>query len=128
MKTLLMICLSASLLACADPVKKTTQEMELAKNTETQPTSCQEVIEKIARKLDEKSRETLRKTKKEGLALFHFSWGMGIRNSFGLWKDQSPVRLSCAERVGQKDIHPDNASGIIMEEVWKLVNSDNISK
>lgn len=125
-KILLIAFLSIFICACAGQVTKPTQETEIAGNGEPLPNTCQGAIEEIARKLDENSLKTLKGTKKEDLVQFHFSWGMGIRNSYGLWSEQSPIRLSCAERVGEKDIHPDNASGIIMEEVWKLVNSKNM--
>ncbi|GGY74980.1 hypothetical protein GCM10011613_20570 [Cellvibrio zantedeschiae] len=103
-------------------VTKSVQETEAVDSGESLPSTCQEAIELIASTLDEESLKTLKETKKEDLAMFHFSWGMGIRNGYGLWSKKSPIRLSCAKRIGKKDIHPDNASGIIMEEVWRIVN------
>ena len=85
--------------------------------------ACQEAANSIFRELDEASVKTLQETQKEELGKFHFSWGMGIRNSLGLWQDKSEIRLSCANEIGQDDIHADNASGIIMEKVWALVNN-----
>ncbi|WDT86633.1 DUF6794 domain-containing protein [Alteromonas sp. 009811495] len=85
--------------------------------------ACQEAANSIFGELDEASVKTLQETKKEELGKFHFSWGMGIRNSLGLWQEKSEIRLSCANEIGQDDIHADNASGIIMEKVWALVNN-----
>ncbi len=126
MKILLVIFLSIFILACTGQVKEKPKDAVAAEKSETLPTTCQGAIETIANELDEDSIKTLKETKKEDLVMFHFSWGMGIRNGYGLWAEQSPIRLSCAEQVGEKDIHPDNASGIIMEGVWKLVNGKNM--
>lgn len=113
------------LIALASCASKSAQESYVALNPEL-PTTCQEAIEKIAKEIDEQSVDTLKKTKKEDLVQFHFSWGMGIRNSYGLWDEESLIRRSCAEAVGLKDIHPDNASGIIMEGVWELINAKSM--
>ncbi len=90
------------------------------------PTTCDGAIEKIAESLDEDSVKTLKETKKEDLIMFHMSWGMGIRNSYGLWSENSPIRKSCAKSVGAQDMHPDSASGVIMEGVWHVVNGTSM--
>ncbi|MCU8028775.1 DUF6794 domain-containing protein [Shewanella sp. SM73] len=90
------------------------------------PITCEGAIEKIAKSLDADSIKTLRNTKKEDLVMFHMSWGMGIRNDYGLWSKNSPIRKSCAESIGEKDMHPDNASGVIMEGVWEVVHSNGM--
>jgi hypothetical protein len=51
---------------------------------------------------------------------------MGIRNGYKLWAKDSPIRISCAEKIGEKDIHPDSASGVIMDGVWELVNANTM--
>lgn len=89
------------------------------------PVTCEGAIKKIAKKLDADSIKTLRNTKKEDLIKFHMSWGMGIRNSYGLWSKNSPIRKSCAESIGEQDMHPDSASEVIIEGVWKVVHSNS---
>ncbi|WP_215399508.1 DUF6794 domain-containing protein [Rheinheimera oceanensis] len=90
------------------------------------PITCEGAIEKIAKSLDADSIKTLRNTKKEDLVMFHMSWGMGIRNGYGLWSENSPIRKSCAESIGEEDMHPDSASGVIMEGVWEVVHSNGM--
>ncbi|SER33331.1 hypothetical protein SAMN05216600_12323 [Pseudomonas cuatrocienegasensis] len=87
------------------------------------PKTCKGLISKIVNNLDEKSIATLRDTEKDDLLKYHFSWGMSIRNSYELWSEDSPIRKSCAQLVGEQDIHPDNASSVIMEGVWEVVNN-----
>lgn len=119
MKILYVVVLALIIFGCASKQKESLQvENGL-------PTTCEEAIKAIAEGLDEESITTLRETKKEDLIMFHFSWGMGSRNSYGLWSEKSPIRISCAKRVGEKDIHPDNASGLIIEGVWELVHENN---
>lgn len=96
------------------------------------PKTVDEAVEYILKDMDQESIKKLRATPCHDLIKFHFGWGMGIRNSLGLWQKDSPLRRSCAKRVGQEDMHPDEASGIIIEAVWQKANNDipplNLSK
>lgn len=42
----------------------------------------------------------------------HFSWGMQIRNQYGMWDETNPINHTR---------HPDDVSNDIMVEVWKKV-------
>lgn len=72
----------------------------------------------------------------DALGGFHHTWGQGIRNGFGLWKGNTALLADCRRVVEQqgKDpdafykeqgypvplpMHPDDASGVIMEMVWQ---------
>ena len=89
----------------------------------TEITTCDGAIQNIYANLDDESIEILLATEKDDLIQFHMSWGMGIRNGLGLWADDSPIRKSCAQMVGEKDVHTDTSSSIIMEGVWELVHA-----
>jgi|SRR5690606_1659079 len=84
------------------------------------PRTIEDAVARIVSKLDAKSMEALRSTKRENLALFHGSWGMGIRNSMCLWGDNEQLRRSAC---GGQLCHPDNASMRIMEAVWDRIHS-----
>ena len=120
-KILAITIFSAFILGCASSQKKP----EVSDNG-VLPKTCDAAIKEIASELDDESIATLRKTKKKDLIQFHFSWGMGIRNGLKLWEESSPIRISCAEGLGLKDMHPDNASGVIMDGVWEIINEKNI--
>ena len=82
---------------------------------------CRNTVKEIFESLDKDSLETLQSVEEEAdLVLFHHGWGTGIRNEYGLWTADSPLRKSCAAMVGEADIHPDGASSIIMQAVWEL--------
>ena len=58
-------------------------------------------------------KEFVRNTKKGDLIKFHHGWGTGIRNEFGLWGLNNVLLEDTGER------HPDDASMVIIEAVWK---------
>ncbi len=62
-------------------------------------------------------KQKIKGTKKEDLIKYHFGWGMGIRNSYGLWKGNTELLKSC----GGEDIHPDSCSMVIINRVWDLL-------
>ena len=82
------------------------------KNTKL-PETVDEAVSQILDRMSENDKKTLKNTKKEDLKKFHFGWGMGIRNGFGLWNPDSPLLKSMG------GVYPDDASGVIIEVVWK---------
>ena len=67
-------------------------------------------------------KDRLRKDEKKDLIQYHFGWGMGIRNSFGLWQGNTKLLESCG---GGKRIHPRDCSMIIIEAVWARVHGSD---
>lgn len=82
---------------------------------DTWPTTVDEAVHRILGELDEESKARVRATKKEDLIMFHHSWGMGIRNGFGLWRGNAKL----LESSGASD--PDECSMIIIEAVWQAL-------
>src|SRR5689334_14439712 len=88
------------------------------------PQTVDEAVDRLLQGISDKDKETVRTTPKDELYKFHFVWGMGIRNAFGLWKGNAALMKSCAEmRYGPgsdaRFMHPDDASGVIIEAVWQ---------
>lgn len=57
----------------------------------------------------------------DNLALLHHTLGRAIRNKFGLWDGNDKL---------MKDIglvHPDDASGVIIKELWKQLKQKEIA-
>lgn len=84
------------------------------------PRTVDEAVERITSTMEPADRKKLLAMKREDVIMYHHGWGTGIRNSFGLWQTESPLRDDCAKRKGMTDnkIHPDDCSMIIMEAVW----------
>ena len=87
---------------------------------DTWPTTVDEAARQIAGALDNESRDRVRATKKDQLIQYHHGWGMGIRNSLGLWRGNDKLLESCGN--GAK-VHPDSCSMVIIEAVWALLQA-----
>lgn len=85
---------------------------------DTWPTTVNEAAESIVATMDEDSKGRVRTTKKEQLGEFYFGWGMGIRNSLGLWRGNEKLLESCGN--GTK-ADPEACSMVIIEAVWTLL-------
>ena len=66
--------------------------------------------------LDGEQKITIATMQEEDLIALHFSLGMAIRNAFGLHEPDSKLLVSCCV------IHPDDASGVIIKELWHGLN------
>jgi len=60
----------------------------------------------------------LRNPKDHVRASLHFTLGLEIRNQFGLWGRNSALMKSCGVN------HPDDCSGIIIEQLWRRIRSE----
>jgi len=92
------------------------------------PKTLEEVIKILDIWVTKKDKEWLIKQKKDDLIMLHHGFGTWIRNTFGLWREKSPLRDSLS--VGcPESLHPDSCSMIIIEEFWKhLKGKKNESK
>jgi hypothetical protein len=90
-------------------------------NLETKiPTTIAEAVDLIVDGLDEKEREVILNNPSESM---HFSAGMGLRNGWGLWQKDSPVKLDAVKTYGIA--HADDLSGLIMEWAWAKVRGED---
>ena len=84
-----------------------------ANDLEPLPATVAQAASRIIRDMPETDRVMLVRMPERQLGAYHFGWGMGIRNSFGLWGKNDALLDDCGE-----DIHPDDCSHIIMKRVW----------
>lgn len=89
---------------------------------DTWPSNVDEAARLIAAELDDDFKARVRSTKQDDLILYHHSWGMGIRNSFGLWRGNEKLLKSCGQG---KIAHPDECSMIIIRAVWELLQTQS---
>ena len=96
------------------------------------PQSVDEAVDTLLAELPDEDRQLLRDTPRECLIRFHHGFGTGIRNAFGLWAGNNALLDSCAQRRPEYaalreryaprrvrvEIHPDDASMIIIEALW----------
>jgi len=86
------------------------------------PRTVEEAVNRLIQEMSEEDRETLKNTPEKDLIMYHFSLGMWVRNEFGLWQGNEELLKSCATK--EPFIHPDDASSIIIEELWKKLNKN----
>ena len=87
---------------------------------DTWPTTVDEAARQIVAALDDESKVRVRATKRDQLIEYNFGWGMGIRNSLGLWRGNDKLLESCGRgmRIG-----PEECSMVIIEAVWTLLQT-----
>jgi len=93
----------------ADPVP--------AKERAKWPKTVDEAVDRLLTELEPADQREIRSKAKDDLIVYHISLGLYIRNSFGLWGGNWALLRSADEN------HPDNASGVIIEALWKRLQT-----
>lgn len=88
-----------------------------------------QIVDHIISQLTVEHRYVLRNSSKDELPLFHFSWGMHIRNTYRLWDRNNPLTSrwvpdTSTEGVDCSPYHPDQVSYDIICTVWEKVNAE----
>lgn len=91
-----------------------------AENNLGLPTSVKEAVFSLTKNMSEKDKEYIKYTPKADLPKFHFSYGLEIRNSFGLLGENKRLLKS----AGSENMHPDDASMVILEALWEELRSE----
>ncbi len=79
------------------------------------PVTVENTVKNILLAMSDEDKQLVKKTSKEDLVKFHHGWGTGIRNHYGLWRgNKKLIESACG-----KPCHPDDASMLIIEAVWK---------
>ena len=95
-----------------------------SENLEVLPKTLDEAVAFILRDMSPENINTIKSTKRSDLIKYHHGWGTGIRNSFGLWQENSELLQSiCNTRC-----HPDDASMKIIEAVWDKLHNKPINQ
>ncbi|UCC22415.1 MAG: hypothetical protein JSW23_11660 [Planctomycetota bacterium] len=98
------------------------QELDCASGGQL-PRTYEEAVAHLVRTMSEEDKRSVRTTARDDLIKFHFGWGTGIRNDFGLWGDNTKLLESCARKKKLEQIHPDEASMLIIEGVWEALQT-----
>jgi hypothetical protein len=82
------------------------------------PTTVQQTVQDILAHMSPDEQGEIRNIKREDLIRYHFNWGTGVRNRYGLWRGNAELIISAC---GQP-CHPEDASMKIMEAVWDALH------
>ncbi len=86
-----------------------------------QPTTVGEAADQVISRLDAESLSRLRGMEETDLMAMHFGLGTWIRNVFGLWSGNKALLEDCASDGEPGCFDPDEASMVILREVWRRV-------
>ena len=83
------------------------------------PKTLDEAVDYMIAALGPGEKELIRTTDETDLGEFHYGLGTGIREVFDLWHGNKELLKSC----GSKALHPDDASKVIIEALWRRLQT-----
>jgi hypothetical protein len=87
------------------------------------PKTVDEAIEMLMAEMPLKEKVKIAKTEEKALSGLHMVLGAYICRTFGLRSGNSALVESCAKAAGKDKIHQDEASCIIIKEVWNRLKT-----
>jgi hypothetical protein len=94
------------------------EHSEKGRPSATPPKTVEEAVDRLIEELSLKDRTTLGNLTEDELSLLHINLGEYIRNEFGLWSGNEALMASCCFIAKRDKIHEDEASSIIIKELW----------
>lgn len=107
------------------------------------PKTVKEAVDTVIKDMTKEDIKIVKSMSLNEIIMFHHTVGRVIRNHFGLWNKNLELLNDCNEvqkkhypeeykqcqnlyttYEGKMDspIHPDDASGVILNEIWRLIN------
>ncbi len=91
------------------------------------PGNIDEAVDKLLSELSFKDKTKIANMSEVGLIKLNISYGIYIRNEFRLWGNESML-ASCGAYAGVNEITPEQASYIIIKELWEKLQNSNVLK
>jgi hypothetical protein len=82
------------------------------------PTTLDEALEMLERRMSNEDREFLENSDENPTAQMHHKFGMSLRNDWSLWEKDMPLVRWFNERG---ITHADDMSAIILTSIWRRV-------
>ncbi len=86
------------------------------------PKDLEDCFSQLDKKLTAKDRQIIASTSEEGLWEYHFGFGTGLRNEWGLWAHSRLAQYFEALGVD----HPEEMSSIIIKSYWRRLNHQDL--
>ncbi len=83
------------------------------------PENVEHAVVELLGRLPDDDHDTIRQMAESDLVTLHFGLGLAIRNEFGLLAGNTALLAAC----GSADMHPDDASMVIIRVVWKVLQT-----
>lgn len=91
------------------------------------PKTIDEAVDKLISELSFKEKTKIANMSESDLITFHMSYGVYIRNEFRLWGNDSLLAF-CKAYAGVSSINPEQASYIIVKELWERLQNTDVLK
>ncbi|UCC95890.1 MAG: putative molybdenum carrier protein [Candidatus Omnitrophota bacterium] len=83
------------------------------------PQTVEEAVESLISELPLKDKVATANMEEDELSALNLTIGAYIRRRFGLWSGNQDLLASCRTVSGNKNLHEDDASAVIIRELWK---------
>lgn len=90
------------------------------------PQTVEDAVDRLLSDLSLNTEIYLSMMDEDILTYVHLSLGHYIRNSFDSWTGNEALMESCRRVSGNANLHEDDASMVIVKELWKRLKSSNI--
>lgn len=90
------------------------------------PGTVEEAVFILISKMPLKDKTHIAKMEEYELSSIHQSLGRYIRNAFGLWTVNESLLQDCRSKLGKDDIHEDEASDLIIRELWNRLRETHL--
>ncbi len=94
----------------------------------TPPKTVQEAVDRLTKEISLKDRTTISNLAEDELVNLHINLGEYIRNEFGLWSGNKDLMASCCFFAKRDKVSEDEASSIIIRELWKRMRKTHKSR
>lgn len=91
------------------------------------PKDIDEVVDKLISELSFKDKSKIANMSDVDLVKLNMSWGKYIRNEFRIGGN-NPLLEACKSYAGVKNISPEQASFIIIKELWEKLQTSHVLK
>jgi hypothetical protein len=89
------------------------------------PKTVQEAVDRLSNELSLKDKTVVANMAEIELSVLHTTLGEYIRNEFGIWSGNKHLITSCCFIAKRDTIHEDEASSIIIRELWKRLKESH---
>jgi hypothetical protein len=92
------------------------------------PQTVEEAVDSLISELPLKDKVAAANMEEDELAALNLTIGAYVRRRFGLWSGNQELLASCRTVSGNKNLHEDDASAVIIKELWKQLRETHVLK
>ena len=87
------------------------------------PKTVAQAVKRLKMELSVEDKDIIKDMKENDLSELHLSLGTHVRNEYGLWSGNNELMESCCSASGVDELHEDDASTVIISELWRQLQN-----